>query len=33
VMIDKLRAGANPIDVDILENWVFDYEATRHALV
>jgi hypothetical protein len=27
-MIDKLRAGANPIDVDILENWVFDYEAT-----
>jgi hypothetical protein len=28
-----LCAGANPTDVDILENWVYDYEATRQTLV
>uniref|UniRef100_A0A0A9H9D0 BED-type domain-containing protein n=1 Tax=Arundo donax TaxID=35708 RepID=A0A0A9H9D0_ARUDO len=30
VMVDRLRAGARPDDIDALEDWVYDYE--KHAM-
>ncbi|TVU23008.1 hypothetical protein EJB05_32734 [Eragrostis curvula] len=33
VMVEKLRAGATPADIDALENWAYDYDEARAALV
>ncbi|CAO2201759.1 unnamed protein product [Urochloa humidicola] len=32
-MVHKLRAGANLADIDLLENWVYDSDLARKALV
>ncbi|KAJ1277815.1 hypothetical protein BS78_04G031900 [Paspalum vaginatum] len=32
-LVDKLRAGGKPADIDLLDNWVYDSDLARRALV